>query len=564
MKCRSFVTVAGSAALLLMASASLPPTASAAPASTDYLVLFASTSNDGAARKAIKKAGGTVTELNSKLGYAYVRSNEVSFAAKVDDSAAVIGAARERVIGSDQKARGRDRKDVEQLTAERRLAKKSGSSVAAPPAAPAAEPLANRQWDMRQIGATSTGSYASSPGKKGVRVGIIDTGIDGTHPDIAPNFDAERSVNFVTDIPAIDGPCEVASCKDPANVDDDGHGTHVASTIGSPLNGIGIGGVAPNVSLVNIRAGQDAGYFFLEPTLKALVYAGDIGVDVINMSFYVDPWLYNCTNNPADSAAEQAEQRVIRITVQRALTYAVNHGVLPVAAMGNEATDLGKPTSDNTSPDYPDGAAKDRTVDNSCINVPTESRGVVAVSSTGPSKRKAYYSNFGTEQTDIAAPGGDFYDSTTNTGSPLNLVLAAYPKHLAEANGELNPDGSPKTDFVVRDCTGGTCSYYQYLQGTSMASPHAAGVAALVVSKHGKKDAKNGGLTLPARQTMKWLYKSAQPQACPQPRNFHYTRITGTGAVIESDAFCAGNTQKNGFYGRGIVNAYAAGGNAKH
>ena len=61
-------------------------------------------------------------------------------------------------------------------------------------------------------------------------------------------------------------------------------------------------GVAPDVTLVNLRAGQDSGFFFLAPTIEAISYAGDIGVDVINMSFFTDPWLYNCLDNPADSA----------------------------------------------------------------------------------------------------------------------------------------------------------------------------------------------------------------------------------------------------------------------
>ena len=116
----------------------------------------------------------------------------------------------------------------------------------------------------------ASGSYADNQAAQGVLVGIIDTGIDGSHPDIAPNFDRALSRNFVTDMPVIDGPCEAPSCVDPADEDDDGHGTHVAGTIGSPINGLGIAGVAPNVTLVNIRAGQDSGFFFLEATLEAL------------------------------------------------------------------------------------------------------------------------------------------------------------------------------------------------------------------------------------------------------------------------------------------------------
>ena len=420
----------------------------------------------------------------------------------------------------------------------------------------APEPLANRQWDMRQIGATPTGSYAVNRGKRGVLVGIIDTGIDGTHPDIAPNFDAALSHNFTVDMPVIDGPCEVPSCIDPANVDDDGHGTHVASTIGSPINGLGIAGVAPDVTLVNIRAGQDSGYFFLQSVLEALTYAGDIGVDVVNMSFYTDPWLYNCLHNPADSAAEQAEQRVIRTATQRALNYALRHGVLPVAAEGNEATDLGHPTTDDTSPDFPVDAAKHRVIDNSCITVPTESAGVLVVSSTGITTRKAYYSNYGTEQTDVAAPGGDFYDSADNTGDPRNEVLAAYPKRLAELNGQLNPDGTPNTPFVVQDCEGTVCAYYQYLQGTSMASPHAVGVAALIVSRFGKKS--GSGLGLNPEVTRAKLKNTAVQQACPSPRLFQYTRVRADGTVFQGQAFCSGSPSDNGFYGDGIINAYTA------
>ena len=77
-----------------------------------------------------------------------------------------------------------------------------------PAAAPKEDPFAGAQWDMKMIGATAQGSYRKQPGSKKVRVGIIDTGIDASHPDIAPNFDADLSRNFVTDMPDIDGPCE--------------------------------------------------------------------------------------------------------------------------------------------------------------------------------------------------------------------------------------------------------------------------------------------------------------------------------------------------------------------
>src|SRR3954454_25193242 len=131
-------------------------------------------------------------------------------------------------------------------------------------------------------------------------------------------------------------------------------------------------GVAPKAELVNLRAGQDSGYFFLGPTLDALTYAGDHGIDVVNMSYYIDPWLYNCSANPADSPAEQREQRLVITATQRALDYARSKGVTLIAAASNEATDLGNPTFDDTSPDYPEDAPKPRTIDNTCVSMPTE------------------------------------------------------------------------------------------------------------------------------------------------------------------------------------------------
>jgi subtilisin family serine protease len=578
---KSPLLIAASAFVVGAATISGPLSAGAAPAAVgsttasatagttgSYVVLFNSTTAAASARAAIAKAGGTIESSNDAIGFAVVRGS-AAVANAISRSTAVSGVARNRVIGVAPKDAVDKNRAVERLTAERTAAKAATKGKAkavnraatAAAAAVAPEPLADSQWDMRQIGATPTGSYAVQPGKRGVLVGVIDTGIDGTHPDIAPNFDAADSQNFVTDLPVIDGPCEVASCVDPANVDDDGHGTHVASTIASPINGIGIAGVAPNVRLVNLRAGQDSGYFFLDSTLNAITAAGDIGVDVINMSFYTDPWLFNCVDNPADSPEEQNEQRVIRTATQRALNYARARGVLPIAAAGNESTDLGNPTFDDTSPDFPVDTAHERVINNSCISVPSESNGVVVVNSTGISTRLAYYSNYGTEQSDVAAPGGDAYDTPTNRLDPAAQILAAYPKNVGIANGDIDADGNvDDSGFVLKDCSGGgECSYYQRIQGTSMASPHAVGVAALIVSQYGKADGKHGGLTLNPKVTERILENTAVEHPCPTPRTFTWHRIrTSAPFTVDNTATCVGPLAHNGFYGNGIVNAYAA------
>ncbi|GAA3468200.1 S8 family peptidase [Nonomuraea roseola] len=417
----------------------------------------------------------------------------------------------------------------------------------------AAEPLAARQWDMRLIGADRANRIA--PGTKKVLVGIIDTGVDGKHPDIAPNFNRELSRNFVTDRPndpkgqPFDGPCEYKGCKDPVDVDDDGHGTHVASTIGSPVNGKGIAGVAPNVQLVNLRAGHDSGFFFLKPSLDALTYAADNGVDVVNMSFYIDPWAFNCTSNTADSKREQLEQRGVITGMQRALDYARSKGVTLISALGNGSIDLGNPRTDTQSPNYPKESSRTRKIDNSCLNVPAESKGVISVSALGPSGRKAVYSDYGIEQTDLAAPGGDALDGTS--ASPLRSILAAAPEAAMLRDGKIDQNGVPKTASVVRDCHGSECAYYQYLDGTSMAAPHATGVAAILISRFGRPG--EGGVAMDPAEAERLLYASATPKACPTPRAYVYDYFGQ-----KETHTCEGDEDKNGFYGRGVVDAYRA------
>ena len=515
---------------------------------------------------------------NTDVGVATVTSTNAGFEADADAQAAIEGTAENRVIGDVPKtdSKGDRTRKFDEAEAEGQVPGGSSSAVQRHrPGTVQAEPLADLQWDMQQIGATADGSYRYSQGR-GVKVGIIDTGVDGSHPDIAPNFDMADSRNFTVDIPTdangdtIDGPCEDEpdkSCNDPANVDEDGHGTHVASTIASPINGLGIAGVAPQATIVNLRAGQDSGYFFTQPSVDALTYAGRHGIDVVNMSYYVDPWLFNCSNNPADTPAEQAEQKAIVTAMQRALDDAHRHGVTLVSAAGNGATDYTKVISDTSSPDFasvPGEAPKVRDLLDpaSCISMPSEGQHVISVSSTGPSLRKAYYSDYGNGYIDVAAPGGDAYDTPTGDLDYGSTVLAAYPKSLAIANDEIDANGDPTVPYVVKNCSAqGTCAYYQYLQGTSMASPHAVGVAALIVGKWGFTD-RTGQKSLFPDAVGFVMAASATKVACPNPPTFTYTRRVpqpdGSVIVRTSSATCEGTRNRNGFYGAGVINATRA------
>jgi len=559
------------ASLALLASA---PAATAA-GSGQYVVVYQQASSLAGARQAVRDAGGTIVSENTDVGVATVRSSDPRFVTRADREPALYGAADNRPIGRAPDQTGKPSwRDVES----ERGAPNSGGAGLRPSVS--GDPLSGLQWDMQLIGATPSGSYARQQGSHGVRVGIIDTGVDGNHPDIAPNFDRGLSRNFTVDNsqPGIDdGPCEHPSCIDPVDEDDDGHGTHVAGTIGAALNGLGMAGVAPRVDLVNIRAGQDSGYFLIQSTVDALTYAARAGIDVVNMSFFIDPWLFNCAHNPSDSPEEQAQQQAIIVATQRAVDFAHDRGVTMIAAEGNESTDLGKPTSDETSPDFPIDAHRLRPVDNSCLELPSESPHVLDVSSVGPINlasspfpRKAFYSNYGVEQTVVAAPGGDSREffGTPQYNAPENRILAPYPRNVAEACGEVDANGVPngKTTCVtggtratplVRNCAQGVCALYQSIQGTSMAAPHATGVAAIIVAQRGKRDVARGGLTLAPDEVERVLRRTATDTPCPTQEPFVYPDPPVPPAP-PLQALCEGTPDFNGFYGDGIVNALAA------
>jgi subtilisin family serine protease len=572
--------VALTAAVVVPNHSAAHPTVRLGP-STEYVVVYADAHHPRAARAAIAAAGGRMLSENRDVGTALVRTDNSDFTTTVRRGGAVLGAAHNRAIGhlpSLRSARelverlspadraealrrtgvGVGRPTIKQAAIKRAAIKQPGINRVRPAgdgdgaAALRPAPLADLQWDMAMIDATVTGSYATDQGDRRVKVGVIDTGIDGHHPSIAANFDAADSRNFVTDIPSTDGPCPEPTCKDPIDVDNNGHGTHVASTIAAPLNGIGIAGVAPNVQVVNIRAGQNSGFFFLQPVVDALTYAADAGMNVVNMSFYVDPWLYNCTNNPKDSAAARNEQHAVVAAMTRAVNYARGHNVTLIAALGNESADLDHVNDDPKSPDFPVGTAYDRKIDSNCLSVPTELDGVISVTAVGPSGRKAYYSDYSLKYARFSAPGGDAFDTSDAHVDPTAQILAAYPEKVGRAVGDIDANGNPTTPFVVKDCHDGVCAYYQYLQGTSMAAPHAAGVAALAVSRFGTP--AGDSLVLDPRLTELAIALGADRHGCPQPRSYRYVLKQAEGTKTFAHV-CDERLDTNSFYGRGVTSA---------
>lgn len=547
-------------------SGSSTTASSAAPSAEigEFVVLYTDGVDVATARAAIAAAGGLVVREVAEIGMAQVITDDAGFVDAVRASGAVKRVARNHAVGSSD--RGMPHRYAEERALEDRASHDPGTGdnnaggVGVAPTKPGPETFSHLQWDMDMIDAPE--AHASSKGD-GVLVGIIDTGIDGDHPDLAANFDPFLSRNFTTDIPDIDGPCEYDGCVDPADVDHGGHGTHVAGTVAADDDGVGIMGVAPDATLVNLRAGQDSGYFFFAETVAALVYAAGNGIDVVNMSFYTDPWLYNCASEDDYISGvwtpEQIEQQAtIREGILDAVAYARSRGVTLVAAAGNQATDLAADTrADATSPDYPPGLEVERIVTANCLDLPSEAPGVIQVSSLGPSGNKADYSTYGADGAiDVSAPGGWYRDfiGTRFYRQPENMILSTYPMDVATEEGAVNKGGGLRDPhFYLRDCTiGKPCAYYQYLQGTSMASPHAAGVAALIISAY--RDAHGGASPTPD-QVGEILASSATDTACPAPEDLVYT---DEGRPESWNAHCEGDATYNGVYGEGIINAAAA------
>jgi len=399
--------------------------------------------------------------------------------------------------------------------------------------APNTEPFGPCQWDMRIINAADDGSYPIATGD-GVMVGVIDSGVDFTHPDVQPNLNVDLSCSFIfTDTPTAN-PAEIANgdCSNKGAVEDlSGHGTHVASEIAAPINGIGIAGVAPEATVVGLKACTEAGFCFVDSVAAALRYAGDQRLDVVNLSLFADPFLYYCRND--------AEQRAMLKEMARAARYAQQRGVLIVASAGNEQADLQHPGLDDISPDWPPDTAEERFVKNNCSVAPAELPGVLTVSATGPIGYPDYdlwiadYSSVGIGVVDVAAPGGDYFQAT---GTVQDAILGAVPIG-SEIWNAFDPLNAVFPGITTTDAGAG----YVYLNGTSMSSPHAAGVAALVVEMHP---------TWAPLAVAAAVERTAQRLTCPPDWE-------PIGPDDERER-CYGGGGRTSFFGAGLVDAEAA------
>jgi hypothetical protein len=286
------------------------------------------------------------------------------------------------------------------------------------------------QWNM-QITDTDDAWLQQYNGIPSVRVAILDTGLDSGHLDQFNLIDVASSTAFV---PSLTGP--------PTWQDDHFHGTHVGGIVTS--NNFGTAGVAPDVTLVAVKVLDATGEGTLGAVIAGIYHAANVRVDVINMSLGA---YFEKNGSTAQLVA----------AFNRAVNYAHARDVFVVAAAGNDANDLQH--------------------DQNQIMVPCETGVLSCISATGPFDQPAYYTNYGTNAINNAAPGGDF----TQGAPPFNGIGSLC--NSRSAHPVIGPACAPDPTLPPPFNLFGI--FYVWAEGTSAAAPHIAGLGAYLDSQYG-------------------------------------------------------------------------------
>jgi len=432
----------------------------ASGAGTSYLIVGSNNALPPNLGRRLAQAGGSLTATVPQIGLALAVSSDPTFAAKATKIAGLQGVAQDPLVPwidpSEQMAQAQDLEVGQGVV---------GEGIGDD------EPFFGYQWAPKAIHAPQ--GWALGAEGAGVRVAVVDGGLNPNHVDLAPNVDVAHSASFVPGY-AFDTDTLAGGFW---------HAVHVAGIIAAAHNGVGTIGVAPAATIVGVKVLQGGSGSFGQ-VIQGIVYAatsinaGGAGANIINMSL------------GATLPLQQSGAALLAVALGRATSYAYQQGVTVIASAGNDGLDL-----DHTA---------------NVVTLPAMSPHVIAVSATGPVgfvegatnfTQPATYTNYGHSVISFAAPGGNdaFCPSSgPNSACVLDWVLAPG-------------SGSPVNNG------------YYFAEGTSMAAPHVAGIAALIIGQH-------GGALAPSRVE----------------------------AILRGSADDLGKVGDDDFYGRGFVNAYAA------
>jgi subtilisin family serine protease len=427
-----------------------------------YIVMSSSNNLPKKLSQSIASANGTITSTISEIGMVVVNSDDPNFASK---AAKIKGI---QSVFPDFEIQGVDPK-MEFVALD--------EDVANPPNSGDDDFFFDLQWGHDAVDAPE--AWNAGYRGAGVRVFVLDEGIDAEHPDISPNLNTTLSASFVPDEDWNIRPGRFFN-----------HGTHVAGTIAAADNGFGVIGIAPEAELVAVKVlSEFTGSGAFSWVINGIIYAANNEADVINMSL-----------GGLAIRSDGSNTAQLKNAINRATTYAYQKGATVVVAAGNDGLDL-----DHLGEYFP-GAS-------SLVVLPADAPNVISISATAPFgwaldpeneflDNPTYYTNFGQSAINFAAPGG----------------TVEYPgEEFCQVAGLVRPCWV--FDLVFSTSSEG----WSWAQGTSMAAPHAAGVAALIIGK-------NGGSMKPAQVI----------------------------AAMKRSADDLGKSGKDDYYGNGRVNAYRA------
>lgn len=397
------------------------------PAGAQSIETFVLTAaNWGAAQDvAVMKAGGEVTFSHAKAGLGVAKSGNPYFLKLALASKAFTGGAKDMVVQWQPPVR-------------------EGDMIEAA-VTPGDETFIYLQWNTLAIEAP--GAWAAGYTGAGVRVAVIDGGIYNSHIDLAGRVDNVASRSFV---PGYAFNEDVGTFW---------HGTHVAGIIAANDNGIGTIGIAPEATIIGVKALHNGSGTF-GAIIQGILYAstpiaqGGAGAQVINMSL------------SAMFPKSAAGGGPLVAALNKAVSYA-GQRTLVVSAAANDALDLDHLWN--------------------YVVVPAESGSGIAVSATGPVgfavnypngatnfRRPASYTNYGNSVIWLAAPGGDFVLPGSAVCSVPRVPAGTVTQYCWVFDMVMS---------TVRG-SGSSISSYSWAAGTSMAAPAVAAVAALAIQRH--------------------------------------------------------------------------------